>query len=365
MDIKGFLDVAKHLPAEHSVLVRGRHGIGKSQVIYQLSKFFGLPVMERRLSQVTEGDMVGLPWLEGEGAKGATKFMPPDWFMDCVNKPHVIFLDEINRATPEVMQAAFELVLDRRIQGREVHKDCRIYAAINASAEYQINDMDPALLDRFFVIDLDPTIEDWVAWGREHVHPCVVDFILQHPKHLEHTEAIEPGRIYPSRRSWDRLNTALAADAGNGMPLIDVPDDGRFYGVCMGFVGPEAANQLVSFVRESNAHISAADVLDKFSKVEKRLKKLSNDKHNAVIEKVDEHCKKNEWTKEQAENCFKYMEIMPAELRIALWTKICNAGGEVKNVVALHKFAKDLILKTINTNLEQAKKNDAANKKSK
>ena len=43
------------------VLLRGRHGIGKSQVVFQLGEQLDLPVIDRRASQMTEGDLLGLP----------------------------------------------------------------------------------------------------------------------------------------------------------------------------------------------------------------------------------------------------------------------------------------------------------------
>ena len=66
VDFKTFLSVVPHIiNARYPVLVRGRHGIGKSTVVYQLAKERGLPVVERRASQMTEGDLLGLPKVEG------------------------------------------------------------------------------------------------------------------------------------------------------------------------------------------------------------------------------------------------------------------------------------------------------------
>ena len=39
------------------ILIRGRHGIGKSEIVYQIAEDMGLPVVERRASQMTEGDL--------------------------------------------------------------------------------------------------------------------------------------------------------------------------------------------------------------------------------------------------------------------------------------------------------------------
>ncbi len=68
------------------ILLRGRHGIGKSQVVYQLATSLDRAVVERRASQMTEGDLVGLPDNTDKeiGGMRATTFNPPDWFLTAV-----------------------------------------------------------------------------------------------------------------------------------------------------------------------------------------------------------------------------------------------------------------------------------------
>ena len=214
MDIKTFTEVASRLPASQAVLIRGPHGIGKSNLVAQIaadvyvagSDTLGLPLIDRRLAQMTEGDIIGLPEL----VDGVTRFCPVDWLLRACREPVLLFLDEINRATIEVQQCAFQLVLDRELNGNQLHPETRIFCAINASAEYQVNDMDPALLDRFWTVDLEPTTADWIAWAEDNeIDPVVVDFIRQNPAHLRHAGEIEPGKIYPTPRSYEKLDRAL------------------------------------------------------------------------------------------------------------------------------------------------------------
>ena len=62
VDFKTFISLAPAVSkAGLPVILRGRHGVGKSQVVYQIAKNMELPVVERRASQMTEGDLVGLP----------------------------------------------------------------------------------------------------------------------------------------------------------------------------------------------------------------------------------------------------------------------------------------------------------------
>ena len=128
VDFKTFISLAPAVSAARlPVLLRGRHGVGKSQVVYQLAANANLPVVERRASQMTEGDLVGLPSIDGN----RTSFNPPDWFKTACEEPVCLFLDEVDRATLEVRQGIFELTDSRKLNGHHLHPDTIVFAAIN------------------------------------------------------------------------------------------------------------------------------------------------------------------------------------------------------------------------------------------
>ena len=134
VDFATFTSVVPHiLAAKLPVLIRGRHGVGKSQVVYQIAEERGLPIIERRASQMTEGDLLGLPDTadsEIDGRK-ATTWNAPDWLVTACANPVVLFLDEVDRAVMEVRQGLFELTDSRKINGWHLHPDTLIIAAVN------------------------------------------------------------------------------------------------------------------------------------------------------------------------------------------------------------------------------------------
>ena len=112
IDFKTFNEIAPHvLAVRKPVLIRGRHGIGKSEIVYQIADALGLPVVERRASQMTEGDLLGLPKTDG----GITSWCPPEFLATACNKAVVLFLDEVDRAVTEVRQGLFEMTDSRKI----------------------------------------------------------------------------------------------------------------------------------------------------------------------------------------------------------------------------------------------------------
>ena len=328
VDFKTFIELAPSVSdARFPVLMRGRHGIGKSQVVYQIAEVVKLPVVERRASQMTEGDLVGLPVIKGN----TTGWNPPDWFKFACDNPCVLFFDEVDRATVEVRQGLFELTDSRKLNGWKLHEDTLIYAAINGGehgSNYQVADMDPAELDRYSCWDLEPTVEDWLVWAKERVNTVIWDFINQNPKHLEHNDDVEPNKVYPSRRSWDRLNQTLCK-----ANLVEEASPALFT-LTGAFVGFEAAVAFNDFVKNYDRQVTTDDLLD--GKAWDKIEKFQINDHNALIEKLEAtDVFKDELATERVGNLAEYFVNLPSECAMALWMKM--GKGNNKNVIAMHK----------------------------
>lgn len=349
MNIETFMSCAQSLPANISILVRGDHGIGKSQCVFQLGKHYDLPVLDKRLSQMSEGDIVGLPKVED----GVTKFLPPDWYMEACKRPCILFLDELNRATPEVMQAAFQIALDRtHLSGWKLHEKTRIYAAINTNQNYQVNEMDPALLDRFWVADLVPTVEEWLeGYAKNNLHEHIYNFIKINKTFLDPPEKSEASSIEPTRRSYERLNNSLLA-AG----IMDEPTNSLFFNICRGFIGNEASIMFSDYVKNSEKQISALDIVDRFAKNKEKIMSLGQEKWNICIDKLIEHLKESTPTAKQLANIKEFTDELPDELFSSLYTKVMSmhrlndattpeAKMIVKKIHALNLILKDRIVK--------------------
>ncbi len=327
VDFATFLNVAPHIIAGRlPILIRGRHGVGKSEVVYMTADIMELPVIERRASQMTEGDLVGLPVIKGD----RTSFNPPDWFKAACEEPCVLFLDENDRETLEVRQGIFALTDSRKLTGHNTHPHPLIFAAVNGGEHgenYQVNEMDPAELDRWSVWDIEPTVEDWLSWAKNNVDGLIWDFINQNRNHLEHNGDIEPNKRYPSRRSWDRLDKVLKqADALEASPAM--------FNLAQSFVGFEAAVALNDFAKNYERVVTVEQLLEG-ERVE-ALAAFSLNEHCAMIEKVEaEEILKAEISEEHLKNLANYFVMLPSEAAMKLWSVISQAGVQ-ENVVKFH-----------------------------
>jgi len=317
------------------VLVRGRHGIGKSEVIYQIGRTLGLPIVERRASQMTEGDLMGLPSITGD----STRWNAPDWLKEACDNAVLLFLDEVDRATMEVRQGIFELTDSRKLNGWHLHPGTRIFAAVNGgehagASSYQVGEMDPAELDRWTVFDVEPTVSDWLTWGKDKVDPLVWDFINQNHGHLEYTPdggGYEPNKVYPSRRSWKRLNDTL----DNACLLAEPKEHTNVvYELACSFVGFEAAVSFKDFVANYERMVTLEDILD-HGKVALTADFGIND-HLALVEKLEASALlESPLTSSQIQNLADWFVTLPSEVAMKLFAAI-GATADSSNVIALH-----------------------------
>ncbi len=334
IDFSTFLRVVGHVIDEAKpIIIRGRHGIGKSELVYALAKQRNMPVVERRASQMTEGDLVGLPSVNGN----RTSFNPPDWFKEACEKPVFLFLDEVDRATIEVRQGIFELTDSRKLNGHTLHPGTRIFAAVNGgkhAKQYQVGEMDPAELDRWTVFDVEPTVEDWLSWAKDKVHNVIWDFINQNHTHLEHKDDFEPNKKYPSRRSWKRASDTLSR-AGvleeHSMDVIPLAN---------GFLGYEAAVSLNDFIKNYQKQVVPDDIL-KNGKFE-MVKEFTINDHCALIDKMENSDSlKHVLDEKELHNFAQYFVMLPSEAAMKLF-KVLGSGGKAENSVAFYRQEVDI-----------------------
>lgn len=254
-------------PARQNIMLVGRHGIGKSQILTSYFEKLGIRVVSLFLGQMSDpGDLIGLPSKDVESGK--TSFLPPYWF-PTDGKPIVLFLDELNRARPEVLQTIMDLALNRKLAGRSLPEGSRIISAVNDGEEYQLTDLDPALVSRFNVYAFRPSVEEWLLWASgSGLDERVVSFIQDSPSWLDGNEgdgrSVDTGlERTPDRRSWHKVSDTI-----NGLSNLSPIHQKTIAGI----VGIAAAAKFVAFT-SSNQIISGRDVLLNFDKVSSRLLK--------------------------------------------------------------------------------------------
>ncbi len=113
--------------------------------------------------------------------------VPPTWLKKlqekCEKEPdrlHVVFFDEITNALPSIQGIAFNIVLDREVNGIwKLPDNARIVAAGNDMKDsLAANQLAEPLFNRFAHVYIKTTTEGWLKWASEHnIHPAIYSYI--------------------------------------------------------------------------------------------------------------------------------------------------------------------------------------------
>ncbi len=241
IDAKELLDLLRLTPPEQNIMLLGKHGIGKSEII---TRFYDqdkpMPVVAFFLGQMSDpGDLIGL--MHKDETSGQSIFLPPYWW-PVDGQPIVLFLDELNRARPEILQSVHELALNKTLAGKRLPAGSIVISAVNEGGEYQLTDLDPALVSRFNLYEFAPTVEDWLLWANEHgVDSRVIAFIQERNAYLDGDETSYDEALLtshaglvktPDRRAWVRVSQLI-------QPLERIDD--LHIKIIAGIVGTAAA----------------------------------------------------------------------------------------------------------------------------
>ncbi len=214
MTARQFEQFIRCIPNNISVLVRSDHALGKSSIINQFAQEKKYDYVDCRLGQMDVGDILGLPTEQN----GKTVYSIPDLLYPAFDHPCVLNFDELNRGTKDIQQSAFQMILDRRHHSKLLHADTYVFACINHDLDkYIVTEIDPALLTRFAVVDLKPTVPEWLDWGERSGKLCSeVLYILNINNSL--ADANDPNIVltdpHPNRRGWTLFSAFMEKSRG-------------------------------------------------------------------------------------------------------------------------------------------------------
>lgn len=243
----------------------GSCGIGKTQIMKEVANEMNLKLITVEMSLLKDGEIGGLPIVTDKKENGRVfktteyaihhkikemnhtltltkdgKEMAPDK-SNAKYDGVLLFLDEINRSSFEVMQESMNIILNRNINGFDIPEDVYVTAAMNpskaggANGSYQTNELDDAQLDRLTIIDVTPDAKNWLEFatdnkftmethetGREfvpldktvyktNIHNEIIEFISADPSQLNTigSPTVQPGDVFATPRSWEFASDIL------------------------------------------------------------------------------------------------------------------------------------------------------------
>lgn len=317
--------IKKCFNKKRPVFLWGPPGIGKSEVIADITRELGGLMIDLRLGQMDPTDLRGIPFYNKE--KNVMDWAPPIDLPDVETAAQypivVLFLDELNSAPPAVQAAAYQLVLNGRV-GKYVLPDNVVMAAAgNRESDKGVTYRMPTpLANRFVHLEMRVDFPVWHDWAvRNNIHQHVIGYLNFAKQDLYDFDAKSASRAFATPRTWTFVSELLADD--------DV-DETTYTDLIAGAVGEGLAVKFMAHRKIASKMPRPEDIL---SGKEKELKvKEVSAMYSLVISLCYElkdalaHSVKDSVFHNMADNFFAYMmanfetELVVMGARIALTT---------------------------------------------
>ena len=169
------------IESDVAVFLHGRSSEGKSARVKQIDPDCVIIYLRNATPESINGKSVY------NSETGEIIDIKPTWLKKledrCEKEPdkyHIVFLDEITNALPSIQGIAFNIVLDREVNGIwQLPKNARIVAAGNEMKDsLAANQLAEPLFNRFAHVYIETTVESWLKWASEHnIHPAIYAYI--------------------------------------------------------------------------------------------------------------------------------------------------------------------------------------------
>lgn len=187
-----------------AVMIEGAHGIGKSSVMQQWAEQKGIGFKVIDLSLIEPVDLTGLPYITGEGITRYAKseLLPTDQDPAC----GILVFEELNRCPAATRNPTLQLLTSGKLNSYALPKGWIIACCINPSNDqYDVDELCPALLDRFLKVKLVKDYGVWKHWAQGvGVDNRVLGFIDQNRVRFN---ACTP-------RTWNRISNLIKGKKG-------------------------------------------------------------------------------------------------------------------------------------------------------
>jgi hypothetical protein len=329
---------------QRPVFLWGPPGIGKSEVVQEIADELQGYVIDLRMAQMEPTDIRGIPFFNKEINKmdWAHPVDLPDEEFASQYPVVVLFLDEMNSASPAVQAAGYQLILNRRVGKYKLPDNVVIVAAGNRDSDKGVTYRMPMpLANRFIHLEMRPDFASWQIWAvNNNIHKDVVGYLSFAKNDMYDFDAKSSSRAFATPRSWCFVSDLLKDEANM--------DADTQFNLVAGAVGEGLAVKFSAHRKISGKMPEPSDILA--GKVKDLAKKISA-MYSLTIsmcyelkDAVDNKKVDNKKFHEMAQNFIDYMmnnfetELVVMGAKIALKTYMLPIEpSQLKNFDEFHK----------------------------
>jgi hypothetical protein len=216
----------KAFKKQRPLFLWGPPGIGKSELVADITAELGGHMIDLRLGQMEPTDIRGIPFYNKDNGK-------MDW-AEPIDLPSeefaaqypivVLFLDEMNSSAPSVQAAAYQLILNRRIGKYFLPKNVVLVAAGNRESDKGVTYRMPTpLANRFIHQEMKCDFSSWQEWAvNKNIHKDVVGYLSFAKQDLYDFDAKSASRAFATPRSWTFVSELLEDDDSDDDTIMNL-----------------------------------------------------------------------------------------------------------------------------------------------
>jgi len=177
--------LVRNIKSGVNTMLLGPTGVGKTELVANIARELDLPLTIFDMGTMTDPIMslVGTHIVEvKEGVTGSS--FKRSRFSEVIQKPGIVLLDEISRASAAANNLLFPVLDFRKELAMEydftdntpvkIHPECVFVSTANLGSQYTgAHKLDRALVDRFMAIEIDPLAQASIIKVINHLYPAL------------------------------------------------------------------------------------------------------------------------------------------------------------------------------------------------
>lgn len=207
---------------QRPVLLMGPPGIGKTQIMEQISKEMQIALVAYTITHHTRQSAVGLPFIS-EKSYGGQTFSVTEYTMSEIIasvyekmeqtgiREGILFIDEINCVSETLAPTMLQFLQGKTFGNQKLPEGWIIVAAGNPP-EYNksVREFDVVTLDRLKKIDVEPDFPAWKEYAyRQGIHPAVISYLELRRENFCRIENTVDGKRFATARGWEDLSQLI------------------------------------------------------------------------------------------------------------------------------------------------------------
>ena len=207
---------------QRPLLLIGPPGIGKTQIMEQISKECQIGLVSYTITHHTHQSAVGLPFIQEKEFQGKTYSITEYTMSEIIAsvyskmeetglKEGILFIDEINCVSETLAPTMLQFLQNKTFGNQKVPSGWIIVAAGNPS-EYNksVRDFDVVTMDRIRYIHVETDYYVWKEYAiSKHIHPMILSYLELKPNNFYTVSTSVDGMEFVTARGWEDLSYLL------------------------------------------------------------------------------------------------------------------------------------------------------------